>query len=300
MTRHTTTILLPIIIGSLFLGANAQERSKMDPKILRDWPAPGKLQQRVQSLGQDRDRVVGKLSDDFRREQTYNTRPVMLDALRRRIGQSFQQREAQYDEIRMRLNQLEQALANKHREPPATPEPLIKLPEPKPLGTTPKVPSDPAPTDPVPADSDEASTPPTIPAPQLTEPPEPDPTTNPSPTIVTETAVDRIALADSLFASHQLDIALKLYQELAIEKQTKEDMVWIHYQIGSSSRRLKNYDQARKHYRIVAGQQDAGLYQKLSKWWLDTIQRRLSYQQEQTGLQTFLDQMGVSNVAASN
>lgn len=293
MTKATSLISLVCFASGILVGANAQESARDTPLTRREWPAPGKLQLRVDDLERNRKQISEALSDDFRRSRSYETRPIMLDALRRKINQSFRQRESHYDDIRLRLDRLENALANQRKTRPAAPIPLVPQAQ---TPTDPKPPTAPAAEDP--SVGEEPTTPATVSPPTLTKPPEPDPI-KPSPTVVTETAVDRIGLADSLFASHQVDIALKLYLELSREKQSPEDLLWIHYQIGSSSRRVKNYDQARRYYRMVAGKPEAGLYQKLSKWWLDTLQRKLNYEEEQNRLQAFLDRVGTPNVTAA-
>jgi hypothetical protein len=88
--------------------------------------------------------------------------------------------------------------------------------------------------------------------------------------------VDRVALADSLFASGEVEFALQAYQQVDAHTLTVEDRLWIEYQLASCHRRLKNYAEAEKRYRSLAGLAEGGPYATQSRWWLDAITARRS------------------------
>lgn len=86
--------------------------------------------------------------------------------------------------------------------------------------------------------------------------------------------VDRLALADSLYAGGQIDLALQTYGQVDGEQLTAEDRLWIDFQIASCHRRLGNDPEAEQRYRRLAGTQDGGVYASQSRWWLDAMTAR--------------------------
>jgi hypothetical protein len=86
--------------------------------------------------------------------------------------------------------------------------------------------------------------------------------------------VDRLALADSLFASGQIDLALQTYQQVDPTALTGEDRLWIEFQLASCHRRLQDYPEAERRYRQIAGHQNGGLFATQSRWWLDAMTSR--------------------------
>lgn len=293
MTSPLTTRLA--VIASLVLCASSAAEAfqhpdyvPLQPRLLpTDWPVPGRLDYRIRDLEAGRARVSGGVSGEFHGSQS---RPILLDSIQKRLSNSSRQRQLKYAEINKRLDRLEGVLTRRlqDRRTSATPVPLW-TPEPH------QNDEPPSPIEvPIPSTEPPVLTAPTESKP---EPKEEEPVKAP-PTIVTDSAIDRVALADSLFASNRLDMALRMYLELAAEKHEPEEQIWIHFQIGSASRRLRKFDQSRKHYRIVAGQKSGGLYPKLARWWLDTIQRRLAYEEKQAELQSFIVESEASNAPA--
>jgi hypothetical protein len=88
--------------------------------------------------------------------------------------------------------------------------------------------------------------------------------------------VDRLALADSLFAGGQVDLALQAYEEVDSSTLSGEDGLWIQYQLASCYRRLLDYPEAEKRYRHVAARPDGGMYATQARWWLDAMTARRS------------------------
>ncbi len=94
-------------------------------------------------------------------------------------------------------------------------------------------------------------------------------------TRILDTPPDQIALADSLFYTGEIDLAINLYQKvLQATAPGSEDQVWIHYQIASCYRRMNKFDQASKILRKIAEGSDTNPIVVNARWWLDTIERK--------------------------
>jgi hypothetical protein len=94
------------------------------------------------------------------------------------------------------------------------------------------------------------------------------------PDAIVDGPIDRLALADSLFAGGQIDLALQTYQEVDSTALTGEERLWIEFQLASCHRRLRDFPEAERRYRQLAGQMDGGLYAAQSRWWLDAMTTR--------------------------
>ncbi|WP_145371359.1 hypothetical protein [Maioricimonas rarisocia] len=94
--------------------------------------------------------------------------------------------------------------------------------------------------------------------------------------VVAEGPIDRLGLADSLFASGENALALELYRQLETSGDGLEahDRYWVRYQIGCCYRRLNNIDEAQKWYRGVVADKEAGWVGELARWWLDHLEER--------------------------
>lgn len=93
------------------------------------------------------------------------------------------------------------------------------------------------------------------------------------PTAVMPEAVDRLRLADSLFAQSQWQQALAIYQAAAKEQKSAEDRTWVEYQQANCHRHLGQLDQAEKFYRMVAGA-EGDLLPDCARWQLDHLQKQ--------------------------
>ncbi|MCA9177071.1 MAG: tetratricopeptide repeat protein [Planctomycetales bacterium] len=101
----------------------------------------------------------------------------------------------------------------------------------------------------------------------------------PTGTITTSEAVDRVSLADSLYAAGRLPLALQIYREVA-DTETSDGKVWVNYQIANSLRRLRQADEAEKVYREVAAETSPRWIVDSAKWWLATHQRQTQLRRE--------------------
>ncbi len=94
-------------------------------------------------------------------------------------------------------------------------------------------------------------------------------------TRILDTPPDQIALADSLFYTGEIDLAINLYQKvLQATPLGGEDHVWIRYQIASCYRRMNKFDEASKILRQIAEGSDTNPIVVNARWWLDTIERK--------------------------
>lgn len=266
-------ILLSFLTGST--SAAPFQHGRVLPK---EWPLSSPLHRDSQGLQKSREafdeqRVEALKPPPFPLPQ----KTPALRSIRDRLESTGRRRVFRYEEINDRLDRLEEFLSRRQQ----LAEPVRPL---LPSVTTPELPVDETQLVPIPtADRDLKQIPSTDQPPQTKTQPAP------VPEIITESAVDRVALADSLFGSDQFEIALKLYLELNATRHDPATRMWIRYQVAACSRRLHNYDQARKYYRIVAGDKSDSLYPKLARWWLDVIQRRISYESQQEDLRAQLN-----------
>lgn len=132
----------------------------------------------------------------------------------------------------------------------------------------------------------QSDAPPVTPAVNLSEPDgvnyENDDATKITPTLshiqttrILDTPPDKIALADSLFYTGELDLALNIYQRsLQVVPDSREDHVWIRFQIASCYRRMQKFDDAKKILRTIAEGSDKDPIVINARWWLDTIERK--------------------------
>lgn len=105
---------------------------------------------------------------------------------------------------------------------------------------------------------------------------------------VVGTRINRLALADSLFATGQAELALQAYGSIQLTKLSAVDRYWIEYQIANCHRRLGNTAEAEQRYRALAGLVDGGWCATHARWWLDAISTRTKLQQELTQIRQTL------------
>jgi len=271
-------ISLVVILLWLLTGSTSAAPFQNRRTLPKEWPLSSPLHRDSQGLQKSREafgeqRVEALKPPPFPLPQ----KTPALRSIRDRLESTGRRRVFRYEEINDRLDRLEEVLSRRAEQLAEPVSPLL------PSVTTPEVPADETQLVPIPtADPDLKQIPSTDHPQTKTQP-------APVPEIITESAVDRVALADSLFGSDQFEIALKLYLELDATRHNPATRMWIRYQVAACSRRLHNYDRARKYYRIVAGDKSDSLYPKLARWWLDVIQRRISYESQQEDLRAQLN-----------
>jgi hypothetical protein len=112
---------------------------------------------------------------------------------------------------------------------------------------------------------------------------------------VTGTRINRLALADSLFATGQSDLALQAYSSIELSKLAAVDRYWIEYQIANCHRRLGDRTEAEQRYRKLAGLVDGGWCAAHARWWLDALATRTTLERDlgqiRLSLQTIEEQL---------
>jgi hypothetical protein len=91
---------------------------------------------------------------------------------------------------------------------------------------------------------------------------------------VLDQPVDRLALADNLLRSLQLDLALQIYQQLDGELPAPEDQAWIRFQIANCHRLSGRLNEAKKVFRELTNSGREDFPVPLARWWLTAIDRQ--------------------------
>ncbi|MEZ6112976.1 MAG: hypothetical protein R3C99_18485 [Pirellulaceae bacterium] len=86
--------------------------------------------------------------------------------------------------------------------------------------------------------------------------------------------IDRLALANNLFASGQYGLALESYRQLNPESLTPSDHRWARYQMACCYRKLGNPTDAEEIYRELASATTEDFISHQARWWLDRMQKR--------------------------
>ena len=86
--------------------------------------------------------------------------------------------------------------------------------------------------------------------------------------VLVDGPVDRIGLADSLYALNELSISLEMYGKVDLKHVPQSEQFWVSFQRACCLRRLKRIPEAQELYRRLAGQQNAGWLAEMSRWWL--------------------------------
>jgi tetratricopeptide (TPR) repeat protein len=101
--------------------------------------------------------------------------------------------------------------------------------------------------------------------------------------------VDRLGLADSLFAAGESALALETYQALDLAGLSPEDLQWIAFQQASCLRRLGRMDEATQAYRRLASEPAGGWLVELSRWWLDSLAEATQLRRQSTEFTRLLE-----------
>lgn len=101
--------------------------------------------------------------------------------------------------------------------------------------------------------------------------------------------VDRVALADNLYAIGEYTLAKEMYDRVPLQKLPPDQRYWVRYQNASCLRHMGDLAQAKKELRILAGQEEADWLARSARWWLDTIDDRAELQKEIAATQQLLD-----------
>lgn len=119
-------------------------------------------------------------------------------------------------------------------------------------------------------------------------------------TTVLNSPVDRLKLADSLFASGEHALALQMYDAIDRSKISPNDRIWLKYQQASCYRRMGQIAEAESIYRQIAGESDAEWLAETSRWWLDRLSDRKELGDELRQIQDVLDTFEEAKKDADN
>lgn len=108
---------------------------------------------------------------------------------------------------------------------------------------------------------------------------------------ITDKPVDRIALANNLFASGELALAQKMYESIELKEVSEAQKVWIQYQMAGCLRRLDNSQEAQSLYRTVAASKVAPHWAKRARWWLNTMSSSARIKERQVKMVNTLVQL---------
>ncbi len=98
---------------------------------------------------------------------------------------------------------------------------------------------------------------------------------------VVDGPVDRLGLANNLYATGEHELALEIYQKMVRDKGDSFDSLWVQYQIANCFRQLGNRAESERMLRIIIGQKKDSWITRSARWWLETnetsaeLQRRL-------------------------
>ncbi len=103
--------------------------------------------------------------------------------------------------------------------------------------------------------------------------------------------VDRLALADNLYAAGETATALKVYSEIDPKTLSEDDRHWYEMQLAGCHRRLGDLEEAAKHYRLLVTVEKPAWMADLSRWWLVVLDRRESMTRQSAQLDAFIQQL---------
>lgn len=109
-----------------------------------------------------------------------------------------------------------------------------------------------------------------------------------SATTVLDSPVDRLKLADNLFATGEVQLALTMYEAVKTKDLSAEDRHWHTYQQACCHRRLGMFGAAESIYRQLAGNSDAGDVSVMSRWWLERLEDRKELEAQADQIRTLI------------
>ncbi len=98
-------------------------------------------------------------------------------------------------------------------------------------------------------------------------------------------AIDRVHVADNLFAAAEYVLASEIYLQVDRKAISADESGWVEFQLANCSRRLGRIDDAKKRYRRVVSDPTLGWLQDMAKWRLDAIDEREQLMQEHARLE---------------
>lgn len=90
--------------------------------------------------------------------------------------------------------------------------------------------------------------------------------------VVVDGPIDRLGLANNLFAVGEYPLALEMYQETKGSELSTQQQFWVEYQTANCYRRLGNPAEASNRYRKLASQSEAGWLARQAHWWVEMLE----------------------------
>ena len=90
---------------------------------------------------------------------------------------------------------------------------------------------------------------------------------------VVDGPIDRLGLANNLFAVGEYPLALEMYQQTDVKSLTSHQHFWVEYQTANCLRRLGKGAEASIRYRRLAEQPEAGWLSQQASWWVETLEK---------------------------
>ncbi|QDT53800.1 hypothetical protein Pan44_18240 [Caulifigura coniformis] len=205
----------------------------------------------------------------------------LVPPVRKSVVADTAETDRRVERLKRQLEELNELLSRPPVEPPVI-ERTIVLPMPESTHHEADVTSVPAETQVAPPAS--APTPPP-PEPAPTEHPRPEPSSPAAPETskaaasslikgLPVSALDRVYVADNLFAAGEYVLADEIYQQVDRKAISGNESGWVEFQLANCSRRLGRIDDARKRYRRIVADPTLGWLQDMAKWRLDAIDER--------------------------
>lgn len=85
--------------------------------------------------------------------------------------------------------------------------------------------------------------------------------------------IDRLGLANNLYAVGEYELALDMYEKIDMTELTAQQQIWSDYQMANCLRRMGRNGDASNRYRRIAEQPEAGWLSDQSRWWVDVLEQ---------------------------
>ena len=90
---------------------------------------------------------------------------------------------------------------------------------------------------------------------------------------VVDGPIDRLGLANNLYAVGDYALALEMYEQADTVNMTAQQQIWSEYQIANCLRRAGKIAEASNRYRRLADQPEAGWLSEQSQWWVEVLEQ---------------------------
>jgi len=90
---------------------------------------------------------------------------------------------------------------------------------------------------------------------------------------VVDGPIDRLGLANNLFAVGEYLLAKEMYEQADPAEMTAQQQIWTEYQIANCLRRTGRKAEASGRYRRLAAQPETGWLSGQSRWWVDVLEQ---------------------------